>query len=45
MTTSTLPPAVLRQHAEQQFADELAILAKSDDRPRPGAGSSPRRPW
>ncbi|MEV0392799.1 MULTISPECIES: ATP-binding protein [Polymorphospora] len=35
MTTSTLPPAVLRQHAEQQFADELAILAKSDDRPRP----------
>ncbi|MFC4585540.1 AAA family ATPase [Sphaerisporangium corydalis] len=26
---------VLRPHAEDQYADELAILAKSDDRPRP----------
>ncbi|GMU84011.1 MAG: ATPase [Planctomycetota bacterium] len=27
--------AVLRQHAEQEFAEELAALAKADDRPRP----------
>ncbi len=27
--------AVLRQHAEQQFAEELAALAKIDDRQRP----------
>lgn len=27
--------AVLRQHAEQQFAEELAALAESDTRPRP----------
>src|SRR5690606_23876733 len=27
--------AVLRPHAEQQFADELARLAEHDDRPRP----------
>lgn len=27
--------AVLRQHAEQQYAEELAALAKSDDRQRP----------
>src|SRR5690242_20674129 len=27
--------AVLRQHAEQQFAEELAELAKVDDRQRP----------
>ncbi|TNY37169.1 ATP-binding protein [Thermomonospora catenispora] len=27
--------AVLRPHAEQQFADELALLAEHDDRPRP----------
>ncbi len=27
--------AVLRPHAEQQFADELAVLAEHDDRPRP----------
>ncbi len=27
--------AVLRQHAEDQFAHELAALAESDDRPRP----------
>ena len=26
---------VLRAHAEQQFADELAALARADDRPRP----------
>ncbi|MFF3669294.1 ATP-binding protein [Microtetraspora malaysiensis] len=26
---------VLRPHAEDQYADELAILAKHDDRPRP----------
>ena len=26
---------VLRAHAEQQFADELAALAAADDRPRP----------
>ncbi|MBA9004737.1 ATP-binding protein [Thermomonospora cellulosilytica] len=26
---------VLRPHAEQQFADELALLAARDDRPRP----------
>src|SRR4051794_34420245 len=28
-------PEVLRQHAEEQHADELAALAKTDDRPRP----------
>lgn len=28
-------PSVLRAHAEQQFADELAALARADDRPRP----------
>ena len=26
---------VLRPHAEDLYADELAVLAKSDDRPRP----------
>ena len=26
---------VLREHAEQQFAEELALLAKADTRPRP----------
>lgn len=26
---------LLREHAEQQFAEELAALAKTDDRPRP----------
>ncbi|MFD1319960.1 ATP-binding protein [Micromonospora sonneratiae] len=26
---------VIRQHAEQQFAEELALLAAADDRPRP----------
>lgn len=29
------PPAVLRQHAEDQFAQELRELAKADTRPRP----------
>ena len=27
--------ALLRQHAEQQYAEELAELAKADDRPKP----------
>jgi len=27
--------AVQREHAEQQYADELAALAKADDRPKP----------
>ena len=40
MTDTGKPPAagapnVLRAHAEQQFADELAALASCDDRPRP----------
>ncbi|MEV0406226.1 AAA family ATPase [Actinoallomurus sp. NPDC050550] len=35
--------AVLRPHAEHQFADELALLAERDDRPRPpGWRMSPR---
>ena len=35
--TATLPQSgqILRRHAEQQYADELARLAESDDRPRP----------
>ncbi|HEU4565529.1 MAG TPA: AAA family ATPase, partial [Gemmatimonadaceae bacterium] len=35
--TQPLPTenGVLRQHAEQQYAEELAALAASDDRPRP----------
>jgi len=36
--TATAPPAldaVLRQHAELQFAEELAELAKADDRQKP----------
>lgn len=33
--TATQPPAVLRRHAEQEFAEELAALAKDDDRPKP----------
>jgi MoxR-like ATPase len=32
--TTVLEP-VLRPHAEQSYAEELAALAKSDDRPRP----------
>ncbi len=30
-----LDGAALRPHAEQQYADELAVLGKHDDRPRP----------
>ncbi len=30
-----ITPDVLREHAEQQYADELAALAAADDRPRP----------
>jgi MoxR-like ATPase len=33
--TPTAAPTVLRPHAEQQFAAELAALAAADDRPRP----------
>jgi MoxR-like ATPase len=33
MTTS--PSAVLRRHAEDQYAEELAALIKGDDRPKP----------
>ncbi|WP_430780000.1 ATP-binding protein [Actinoplanes sp. G11-F43] len=37
------PAAVLRPHAEHQFAEELALLAEADDRPRPpGWRMSPR---
>src|SRR5438067_1463749 len=35
-----MPPRgseVLRRHAEHQYGDELAALAKSDDRPRPAS--------
>ncbi|MFC3996675.1 AAA family ATPase [Nocardiopsis sediminis] len=35
MTSATPAAAVLRPHAEQHFADELAALAAADDRPRP----------
>jgi MoxR-like ATPase len=31
----TTPSAVLREHAEQQYAEELAELARADQRPRP----------
>jgi MoxR-like ATPase len=30
-----MPTPVLRAHAEQQFADELAALVKHDDKPKP----------
>jgi len=33
--SSTSTPAVLRPHAEQEFAHELAALAAVDDRERP----------
>ncbi|WP_433608880.1 ATP-binding protein [Prescottella agglutinans] len=33
--TLTAEPALLRPHAEQQYAHELAALAAADDRPRP----------
>ena len=35
MTDATAPTPVLRPHAEQQFAAELAALIAVDDRPRP----------
>ncbi|MEV6059016.1 AAA family ATPase [Nocardia asteroides] len=35
MTTSEPTTTLLRPHAEQAFADELAALARVDDRPRP----------
>lgn len=31
----TPPPAIMRQHAEDQFAAELTALAEHDDKPRP----------
>lgn len=34
-TTDQAPEALLRPNAEQQFAGELAALARVDDRPRP----------
>lgn len=33
--TKKTPQPVLREHAEQQFAEELSELAKADSRPRP----------
>jgi MoxR-like ATPase len=35
MTIPGSTPAILRPHAEQEYADELALLAEHDDRPRP----------
>ncbi|MEV0077805.1 AAA family ATPase [Nocardia neocaledoniensis] len=35
MTTTEPATTLLRPHAEQAFADELAALARVDDRPRP----------
>ncbi len=35
MTATTPPGAVLRQHAEHQFAEELTELARQDTKPRP----------
>jgi len=35
MTTTTGNGAILRPHAEQVYAAELALLAATDDRPRP----------
>jgi MoxR-like ATPase len=32
---TTTDPSLLRPHAEQEYADELAALAAADDRPRP----------
>ena len=34
-TSVDAPEGVLRAHAEDAYADELAALAKADDRPRP----------
>ncbi|MGI9208177.1 MAG: ATP-binding protein [Rhodococcus sp. (in: high G+C Gram-positive bacteria)] len=35
MTDAVSEPTLLRPHAEQQYAHELAALARLDDRPRP----------
>jgi MoxR-like ATPase len=35
VTAPTAGPVALRPHAEQQYAEELAALAATDDRPRP----------
>ncbi|HZB30656.1 MAG TPA: AAA family ATPase [Streptosporangiaceae bacterium] len=35
LTTASPGVAILRPHAEQEYADELALLAARDDRPRP----------
>ena len=35
MSETEIPVAVLRAHAEQQYAGELAALGAADDRPRP----------
>ena len=35
MTTPAAPSTILRPHAEQEFAHELAALAAVDDRERP----------
>ena len=35
MTDAPPQPAILRLHAERQYADELAMIAAADDRPRP----------
>jgi MoxR-like ATPase len=43
MQLSTQTPAVLRPHAEQQYAAELAALAQADDRARPPAWNL--SPW
>ncbi len=34
-TAQTTPKLILRQHAEQQYAEELQELAKADTRPKP----------
>jgi MoxR-like ATPase len=34
-TAASKTPVVLRQHAEDQYREELAALVKADDRPRP----------
>jgi MoxR-like ATPase len=35
LTTAAPGVAIVRPHAEQEYADELALLAAGDDRPRP----------
>jgi MoxR-like ATPase len=35
MTSSAIAPAILRAHAEDAYAEELAALARGDERPRP----------